>query len=175
MNDFFLFPSTEELISESDRGSVIVGAAILEKELTRVIESEFKKNGLSRRYILKAFDGNGPLGNLSARIQIARGFGLIGDTAFKDLMVVRKIRNEFAHSDSHCSFGDEVVRKQVDSLEFSRHARSQMMTMDVYRAMLEKGDLQLANFYKCLFCLTVKDIQISIALAWRFRNEASTN
>lgn len=165
-----MFPSNEELMSESDRGSVIVGAAILEKALTRIIEFEFKKNGLSNRYIVKAFDGNGPLGTLSSRIQIARGFGLISDDAFRDLMMVRKLRNEFAHSDSHCSFGDELVRKQIDSLSFSKGARSQMMNMPVYSALLAMGVKELARFYKYLFCLTVKDIEVSIASTWGDRN-----
>lgn len=169
MSELFLFPSTEELLSESDRGCVIVGAAILEKTLTRIIQSEFKKNGLSNRYVVKAFDGNGPLGTLSSRIQIARGFGLISDDVFRDLMMVRKLRNEFAHSDSHCSFDDKLVRTQVDSLVFSKPARSEMLGMPNYVALLDKGEKALAVFYKCLFCLAVKDIEVNIVLSWAAR------
>src|SRR5262249_25604196 len=52
----------------------------------------------------------GPLGSFGARTKLVYALGLIGATARRDLDLVRRIRNEFAHlSDAH-RFSDPSVR-----------------------------------------------------------------
>lgn len=45
----------------------------------------------------KLICANGPLSSFSARIDILMGFGFISRDVYKDLHLVRKIRNRFAH------------------------------------------------------------------------------
>ena len=53
----------------------------------------------------KMFEGYGPLGSFSSKIDIAHALGFIDARASRSLHAVREIRNEFAHSeDGEISF-----------------------------------------------------------------------
>jgi DNA-binding MltR family transcriptional regulator len=52
---------------------------------------------------------DGPLGCLSARIEISYRLGLLSETLYRDLCYVRKIRNKFAHS-AGASFSEPSVK-----------------------------------------------------------------
>lgn len=168
-----------DLIEESDRGCVIVGAAILEQYLVDDITSEFRRNGLSSRYIQSSFDGNGPLATLSSKILIARGFGLIDDNILHDLMLVRKLRNEFAHSPSSASFDDASVKAKIKSLFFFDAVKLLMANTKIYNFIdiegVDKTEVvkdwhaSAAGYHrlhKVVFCLIVKQIELEIS---RFR------
>jgi len=63
------------------------------------------------------FDGaNAPLGTFSARIELAYRIGEINATLARALHLIRKIRNDFAHNVSGCSFGDGVVTSRLTEL-----------------------------------------------------------
>lgn len=149
----------DPLLEESDRGSVIVAAALLDSLLARYLSTVMKSNGLSNRYSVKILDGNGPLGSFSARAQIARGFSLINEDIFHDLMVIRKLRNEFAHVHIHCSFSDRKVVAQIQSMRFYQ-ARNEHER--------KKGEVLIGELigdpahFKKIFCLIIKDIHIGI-------------
>lgn len=163
-----------DLIEESDRGCVIVGASILEGYLAEDIERAFLINGLSKRYIKTSFDGNGAVGTFSSKVLIARGFGLIDDDIFHDLMVIRKLRNEFAHSPLSASFDDISVKAKIDSLRFSVLAKESMADFKRFDVApdankegrpLKEWDINAAGYvkyYKSLFCIIVSRIEIQL-------------
>ncbi len=63
------------------------------------------------------FDGgNAPLGNFSAKINLAFRLGLISDKYASDLHIIRKIRNEFAHNIHGCDFEHSSVKQRVLTL-----------------------------------------------------------
>src|ERR1019366_6243223 len=80
------------LVSESDRGCILVGAALLDEELAGLFRAILIPE-LSRE-MLKV---DRPLGSFSARSQMAYALGLIHKQDFDDLDIVRKIRNDTAH------------------------------------------------------------------------------
>ena len=88
----------EEINDQSDRGAAIVGAAWVEESISAAIESFLHSapNAWQR-----LFGGNGPLGTLSAKIDLSRLLGLITDTIRSDLHIIREVRNEFAHQIAH--------------------------------------------------------------------------
>lgn len=159
MENSVVSSAIDPLLEESDRGSVIVAAATLDSLLARYLSTVMKSNGLSNRYSVKILDGNGALGSFSARAQIARGFSLISEDTFHDLMVIRKLRNEFAHVHMHCSFSDKKVMAQIQSMRFYQ-ARNEHER--------KKGEVLLGELignsahFKRVFCLIIKDIHISI-------------
>ena len=80
---------------ESDRASVIVGAASIEYQLQQMLikalrPCEAKKDSLFEYY--------GPLSSFKDKIDMCYRLGLIGDFSYKPLNAIREIRNEFAHS-----------------------------------------------------------------------------
>lgn len=66
---------------------------------------------------------NAPLGTFAARIKLCYALGLLTDAQFKDLELVRKIRNEFAHTWDECTFAAEKIKAWVDALNPLRALR----------------------------------------------------
>jgi len=104
------------LINESDRGAVIVAAALLEDDLSEKLKGVIKNNGLSSRQLKEFFDLSGPLSSFSSKALICYAFGLITKDDFDDLVNLRKLRNKFAHTANHVSFLSLDVKKLVEEL-----------------------------------------------------------
>ena len=121
-----------------------------------------KNNGLSNRYAVKIFDGNGGLGTFSSKAQVARGFSLIGEDVFHDLMVLRKLRNEFAHAQKPCTFSDQKVISQIDSMRFAQGQKETWSREFSNGGVIEQLKEKNVLAYKFLFCAAVKDIHIAI-------------
>lgn len=63
-------------------------------------------------------DNNGPLTTFSSRIELSYLLGLIGEQTRRDLNLIRKIRNEFAHTSNPISFETESIRNRCLELHF---------------------------------------------------------
>lgn len=97
-NDFNLKRSTnllKEIEEQTDRGAVLVITAWIEEQLRAALSTKFVDSDQSKK---KAFEGNGPLSTFSAKIELAFLLGLISKQDYSDLTIIRKIRNEFAHT-----------------------------------------------------------------------------
>jgi mannitol operon repressor len=58
----------------------------------------------------RLLDGaNAPLGTFSARIDASHALGLITDHEEHELHLIRKVRNEFAHSKHGTTFNDQKI------------------------------------------------------------------
>ncbi len=103
------------ILSETDRGAVLMSAAFLDDKLKQLIEKRLVEDKkLSRR----AFDFNGSLGTFSARIDFAYLIGILPKNAHKDLHKIRAIRNQFAHHAAPLSYADPKVKALCESLLF---------------------------------------------------------
>ncbi len=80
---------------ESERGAVLVYATMLDEQLKKVIEAFL----VSHRAVVKLTEGfNAPIGTFSTRTLLALALGLISEKEYHEIELIRKIRNEFAHS-----------------------------------------------------------------------------
>jgi len=80
---------------ESDRGLVLINATILDELLVRNLQAHL----VEHKDVPKLFNGIGaPLATFSARILFAFAVGLLPEDEYRELNLIRKIRNEFAHS-----------------------------------------------------------------------------
>jgi mannitol operon repressor len=84
-----------ELKKESDRGMVLITAALLDDMLGRCIGSFLIDNPRVDQ-LLDNF--NGPLGSLGARALAAFSLGLLSESEYKDCDLMRRVRNSFAHN-----------------------------------------------------------------------------
>ncbi len=57
------------------------------------------------------FDGYGPLSAFSAKIDLSYALSILDRTSYNDLTVVRKIRNDFAHSIDLIDFETPAIRE----------------------------------------------------------------
>jgi mannitol operon repressor len=99
--------------AETDRGKSLVSASIVEEMLAEILKA-FLAGGAE---IKRLFDApNAPLSTLSSKALMCRSLRLINAVEYRDIDLVRKIRNEFAHSVT-CSFEDQKIRNWAQELK----------------------------------------------------------
>ena len=86
----------------------VIGAAIIEEQLFEMLLTKMRP--LSRKMKERLFDGYGPLSTFSAKIDLSYALQILSKSNYDDLMVVRKIRNEFAHSIEFVNFDSPEIR-----------------------------------------------------------------
>lgn len=102
-------------LRESDRAAAIVAGAMLDEALLAVLRARLVKPISKGKSLV---DGpNGPLGTFSARIDAAHQFGLISKHLARDLHIIRKIRNEFAHEPLEATFNTGKIADLVCAVE----------------------------------------------------------
>ncbi len=112
----YLSEFLEEFQAETDRGAALVGAALLDERLARLIRSHMcEVNDVGD--LLDS--GSAPLGTLSARIKLAYCLGLITKIEFEECNAIRKIRNAFAHHAHGLRFSSQEVSKLCEGLRAS--------------------------------------------------------
>jgi DNA-binding MltR family transcriptional regulator len=99
------------LDQETDRGCALMAAAFLDAELEKLLGRHFVADDTVRKELLSQ---NGPLGAFSSRIDLAYALGLIGKQARRDLHLIRKIRNDFAHVAKSLQFSDQPIAQRCE-------------------------------------------------------------
>jgi mannitol operon repressor len=104
-----------ELRKETARGAVIISGVVIGDLLGKTLEQYLTDHKDVKQLLHGGVSA--PLGSLSSRILMAFGLRLIDEREYKNLQIIRKIRNHFAHS-LHASFDDQNVVdwcKQLDA------------------------------------------------------------
>jgi DNA-binding MltR family transcriptional regulator len=105
---------SEDLKKESDRAAAVLAASFLETQL----EALLKKVLIDHKSRDSMFGVYAPLGSFSAKISAAFLMGLIPEDIYKDLNLIRKIRNEFAHRYENLAFNLSPLKDWLNNLEF---------------------------------------------------------
>lgn len=108
-----------ELEGESDRASAILSAAFLDHELGVLLRRFLRNSKVSD----ELFSGTNPLATFSSRIKLAYCLNLIDDRVFRDLDLIRRIRNDFAHLREPKRFTDQDVANRCRELTLPKIAR----------------------------------------------------
>jgi hypothetical protein len=109
-----------ELAEESERSAVVLGAARLDVSLEKLLKGIMHHHPDGNDNL---FDPDRPLGTFSAKIALAYRLGLIDGSYEHALQMIRRIRNDFAHSTSKSSLSVSPHKNRVDELvkEVSKH------------------------------------------------------
>ena len=166
-----------DLLNESDRGAVIVAAALLEDDLTEILKKMVQRNGLSAKYVNEMFDLSGPLSSFSSKALICYGFGIISEEIFNDLTKIRKLRNKFAHSSDKVDFLSSEIEDHVAEIQCCVEA-SKSFVGELFKGRgknnladqaksttLEDWELRAKGFVKytkSVFCFGVLRLRIKI-------------
>ncbi|MFZ4215244.1 MltR family transcriptional regulator, partial [Pantoea endophytica] len=100
-----------------ERGLVLSLAAFSEDSLGKIL-ARFMLNNKASKELINGF--NATLGTFSSRIKSCFSLGLIDEKQYKDLEILRKVRNRFSHSWESISLDDDVISAQIENLNFSR-------------------------------------------------------
>jgi len=104
-----------EFQRESDRAAAIVACAILDEGLKALLQ---KKLVAPEKPDHSLINGSNPyLDSFGSRIDASFQLGLISRYLARDLHLIRKIRNEFAHQPQACTFETGRIGDWVKALE----------------------------------------------------------
>lgn len=98
----------KEFQRETDRGCALVGLALLDERLKETLYA-FLADTRSAKNLIDGFGA--PLGTLSARIKACHSLGLISEAEKRNLDILRKIRNEFAHASHGVTFESPPIAR----------------------------------------------------------------
>jgi hypothetical protein len=93
-----------KLLGESERAAVVLGAARLELALENALKRILSHNPGGDDNL---FDIDRPLGTLAAKVALSYRLGLVDSSFEHSLQMLRRIRNDFAHSS-----GTETLENQ---------------------------------------------------------------
>lgn len=102
-----------EVMEESDRGAALLCAALLDEQLFQFLKAYFVDDAEAA---LKLMDPEKPLGSFRAKIHLAYCMGLLTEDAYRDLLTISQIRNDFAHKLHGLTFNDLGMVEQCDKL-----------------------------------------------------------
>jgi hypothetical protein len=98
----------------------LVAAALVEEELSDCIARHFvQDNGDYRQHISYMMHPDGVLGAFGAKIDLGWVMGIYGVAAYKNLKLIPKIRNAFAHKIAAGDFDCTLVGAHCDGLTFA--------------------------------------------------------
>jgi DNA-binding MltR family transcriptional regulator len=126
--------------NESDRAAVILVASILDETLQTLLKSHLVPIPNSDDSLFD--NATSPLSTFSAKIDICYRIGLISGKFSRDIHIVRKIRNSFAHDIYGCSFENGSVISRIKELENS---------FEISKRIEEAKHLEILNGYRGMF------------------------
>jgi hypothetical protein len=94
----------QEFLGGSDRAAAVLGATWLDVRLEKLLESFLIDEPQVVVPLIR-----GALGRFGARCQMAMALGLISRESFEDLLLIKDIRNAFAHELPGLSFADSRI------------------------------------------------------------------
>lgn len=100
-----------QIEKESDRATVIITVSMIDQALEAALRGRFVQLSTSEDPLFDS--AYAPLGNFSAKIDLAYRIGLLPPNYAKGLHIIRRIRNEFAHSVSPGSFDEPAIRNRI--------------------------------------------------------------
>ncbi len=109
----------EQFQKESDRAAVILVVSIIDENLQTLVKTHLVPTASSNDSLFDS--ATSPLSNFSSKIDMAHRIGLISGKFARDLHIVRKIRNSFAHDIYGCNFENGSVISRIRELENSFH------------------------------------------------------
>jgi DNA-binding MltR family transcriptional regulator len=110
-----------ELSHESDRGMALFATAHLDDRLGTVLRAFLVDDTTVAEPL---FNGTAAFATFSARIDVSYLLGLIPVAARRDLHLIRKIRNDFAHGTSVLRFEEGAIASRCLELHFVNTAET---------------------------------------------------
>lgn len=109
-----------EAAGDRERGTALALVARLDTELQAALRRVMIED---KKTVDQIFSENGPLFQFGPKIRIAYVFGILEKNIYDDLLVVSRIRNDFAHKLEAKSFKWDRIRSNVDNLKVAEFYR----------------------------------------------------
>jgi DNA-binding MltR family transcriptional regulator len=104
----------KELKSQTDRGTAIIAAAVLDDLLQILLTARFVELSGERHDGLFKKTG-APLSSFSSKIEVCFAVGLLSNEARLAMHLIREVRNEFAHRIEQITFDHPNVATKIET------------------------------------------------------------
>lgn len=115
----------EELETETDRSVAIVGASLIDESLQSAIASMLRFVEDDKDTLDRLYGPQGIFASVDAKILAAYALEIIGTNSRRDLVLINKIRNQFAHDMNPLSFDDDHIRDRCKLLSVPQNSLAQ--------------------------------------------------
>lgn len=99
--------------AQDDRAMVLALATFIEDTLGRLLIAYFR-DCKATKDLVEGFSA--PLGTFGSRTKAAYSFGLVTEDQYKDMEILRKVRNRFAHNWEGVSLSDNDIQALIGAL-----------------------------------------------------------
>jgi hypothetical protein len=144
------FEAWSQWYSESDRGAALVGSALVESTLRAAIRAHMVPGDVAESLASNIFGETGALGAFGVQIEFGFLLGLYSDGVRRDLKIIQKIRNRFAHQVRMKSFDVPEIKDRCANLKVAE--KHVFEASDIYgkgkpiaEVMAERGVLFLTQ------------------------------
>jgi DNA-binding MltR family transcriptional regulator len=103
----------EKLEHDSDRAAGIIAASMIEARMEGFLQMLMQRDKIIEERLFKP---SGPLGSFSAKIDLFFILNLISKKAHTDLVIIKNVRNDFAHRLKIRDFMSPSIRDKVKNL-----------------------------------------------------------
>jgi len=103
----------DDLNKDSDRAVAIIAGSMIEARLETSILCRTRREPIIED---RLFQPSGPLGSFATKIDLAYLFGLISEPGYRDLVILKDIRNSFAHKLSVKDFSTASIKDKTMNL-----------------------------------------------------------
>ena len=123
---------------DSDRAIAVIVGSMIENRLKRAMLAKMRRD---KKIETRLFQASGPLGSFSAKIDLAALIGLISLEAYNDFMVLKDIRNLFAHNLSIRDFRSQQIKDKAANFKLIDEFVAETVPEDG-----EDGQVRFVNF-----------------------------
>ncbi|SRR6266478_1689362 len=102
----------ERFDAETDRAAAVLAGGFLDDFLEQLLRSVFVEHERND----ELFEGNGPLRSFGSKIALVFALGIASEPVRRDLDLIRKVRNHFAHYIFEASFSLQPVAQWCGAL-----------------------------------------------------------
>lgn len=163
-NQFEIF--SKALVKESDRGCVLVGAAMMDYMLGQVLRHNFFSDdkGPRKKVVNSLFEVNGPFSSFWSKIQFVYALGIIRKDHYHDLEIIRKVRNVVAHNFDVVSFDDKKITSKTETLKSADEAVKNIAPLESKKNKAKtktkkiSGNISKSQLERTRFSLSVSHI-----------------
>ena len=106
----------EALAEEGERGTDLLVAAVADEYLSKILKKYLVQLSVGADELFKP---TAPIYSFNWKIKFAYRLGLASEQLCRDLDIIRKIRNDFAHGLFDCNFESQSVKSRVSELKKS--------------------------------------------------------
>ena len=154
----------KQLVIEGDRAVVVLGAARIDVALEHLLKAVMVHHSGGADNL---FEPDRPLGTFSAKIALAYRLNLIDSDIEHALQMIRKVRNDFAHSITRSSLSESHHKNRVAELNKATAKSLSSDGIPHQVTICSAISSKLASTELSQFCaaVTVLLIQLEVAVA----------